>query len=146
LPRLRIPYAVLPAVSILPASETETVFVPPVVSIPSLTPVVTNAPVTVTVSLPFIVFPSLVVVPDVITKSSAITGAAKARQTKADVPSRRDLRCFKFILLAWSGGCMASVLKGEIKKMKHTIENVSGSVSKNGNLIPTFGTHFFYGS
>jgi hypothetical protein len=95
------------------------------------------------VSLPFIVFPSLVVVPDVITKSPAITGAAKARQTKADVPSRRDLRCFKFILLAWSGGCMASVLKGEIKKMKHTIENASGSVSKNGNLIPTFGIHFF---
>jgi hypothetical protein len=127
----------------LPASETETVFVPPVVSIPSLTPVVTNAPVTVTESLPFIVFPSLVVVPDVMVKSAAKTGAAKARQTKADVPSRRGLRCFKFILFAWSGGCMASVLKGEMKKMNHTIENASGSVSKNGNLIPTFGIHFF---
>jgi hypothetical protein len=36
------------------------------------------------VSLPFTVFPSLVVVPDVMVKSAAITGVAKARQTKAD--------------------------------------------------------------
>ena len=56
-----------------------------------MTPVVTNAPVTVTESLPFIVFPSLVVAPDVMVKSAAKTGAAKARQTKADVPSRRGL-------------------------------------------------------
>jgi hypothetical protein len=57
-----------------------------------LTPVVTNAPVTATVSLPFTVFPSLVVVPDVMVKSAAITGVAKARQTKADVPRGGDLR------------------------------------------------------
>ena len=55
-------------------------------------PAVTNAPVTATVSLPFTVLPSLVVVPDVMVKSAAITGVAKARQTKADVPRRRDLR------------------------------------------------------
>ena len=42
---------------------------------------------------PFVV-PAPFVVPLllVITKSSAITGVDKARQTKADVPSRRDLR------------------------------------------------------
>jgi len=61
---------------------------------------VTNAPVTATVSLPFIVFPSLVIVPDVMVKSAAITGVAKARQTKADVPRRRDLRDLDIIEMA----------------------------------------------
>jgi hypothetical protein len=56
------------------------------------------------------------VVTDVITKSSAITGAAKARQTKADVPRRTLLRCFKFIALAWGIGCMASVLEEELSR------------------------------
>jgi len=31
------------------------------------------------------------------TKSSAITGAAKARQTKADVHSRKTLQCLGFV-------------------------------------------------
>ena len=97
-------------------------FVPPVVLIPS-TPVVTNAPVTATVSLPFIVFPSLVVVPDVITKSSAITGAAKARQTKADVPSRTALRAFKFMVFTLSVGRMASVLEKESLILSNTTKH-----------------------
>jgi hypothetical protein len=58
------------------------------------------------------VLPSLLV----ITKSSAITGAAKARQTKADVPSRTLFGCFKFIALAWGIGCMASVLEEELSR------------------------------
>jgi len=103
------------------------------------TPVVTNAPVTVTVSPVLIVLPSFVVVPDVITKSAAITGAAKARQTKADVPSRTDLWDFKFIALAWGIGCMASVLEEELSREAPTIEYVSGSVSENGRQSPIFG-------
>ena len=85
------------------------------------------------VPTPF-VLPSLLV----ITKSSAITGAAKARQTKADVPSRTLLRCFKFIVLAWGIGCMASVLEEELSREVLTIEYVSGSVSENGSQSPIF--------
>ena len=47
------------------------------------------------------------------TKSVAITGAAKARQTKADVPSKPTLRGFELIVLAWGIGRMASVLETE---------------------------------
>ena len=87
----------------------------PVVEIPILPAAITNAPVTVTESLPSIVLPSLVVLPDVITKSSAITGAARARQTKADVPSRKLLGYFKSTALDWGIGCMASVLEEEFQ-------------------------------
>ena len=104
-----------------------------VVLIPSLAPVVVKAPVKVTVSPPSIALPSFVVVPDVMVKSAAITGVANARQTKADVPSRKDLRGFKFIVLAWGIGCMASVLEDELSRVPLTIEYVSGSISKNGS-------------
>ena len=66
-------------------------------------------------------------------KSAAITGVAKARQTKADVSSRKDLRGFKFIVLAWGIGCMASVLEEELSTEVLTIEYVSGSVSTSGS-------------
>ena len=86
-PSLKMPHPLLPVVLMMPVSETVTMFGPPVAEMPLSVPVVTKAPVTVTVSAPFIVLLSLVVVPDVMVKSSAITGVAKARQTKADVPS-----------------------------------------------------------
>jgi hypothetical protein len=64
---------------------------------------------------------------------AAITGATKARHTKADVPSRTDLWDFKFIALAWGIGCMASVLEEELSTEVLTIEYVSGSVSTSGS-------------
>ena len=72
-------------------------------------------------------------------KSAAITGVAKARQTKADVPSRKDLRGFKFIVLAWGIGCMASVLEEELSTELPTMEYVSGSISKNGSQSLKYG-------
>jgi hypothetical protein len=72
-------------------------------------------------------------------KSAAITGVAKARQTKADVPSRKDLRGFKFIVLAWGIGCMASVLEDELSRVPFTIEYVSGSVSNNESQSLKYG-------
>ena len=105
-----------PPAVMLPVSDTITVFVPtPEGSIPRSVPVVVKAPVTVTVSPVFIVLPSLVVLPDAMVKSSAITGAARARQTKADVPSRKLLGYFKSTGLDWGIGCMASVLEEEFQ-------------------------------
>jgi len=78
--------------------------------------------------------------------SLAITGADKARQTKADVPSRTFLECIKFIALAWGIGCMASVLEEELSREVLTIEYVSGSVSENGSQSPIFGHSQFHGS
>jgi hypothetical protein len=93
----------------------------------------------------------LVVVPDVIVKSSAITGAARARQPKADVPSRRDLRGFRAwiaesIISAWGIGCMASVLEEELSRASLTMEYTSGSVSKNERGVHIFGHSQFHGS
>ena len=54
-------------------------------------------------------------------------------EPKADVPRSTDLRCFKFIVLAWGIGCMASVLEEELSTELPTMEYVSGSISKNGS-------------
>ena len=88
----------------------------------------------------------MVSLPNVITKSSAITDAARASQTKADVPSRKDFGCFKFIVLAWGIGCMASVLEEELSREVLIIEYVSGSVYKSGSQSPIFGHSQFHGS
>ncbi|MDC0604571.1 hypothetical protein OAO96_04660 [Amylibacter sp.] len=91
------------------------------VLIPTLYPVVVKAIPRLTVSEPLIavsaiaaaVPPFVVPVPfvelslPVMTKSSATTGAARARQTKADVPSRTLLECFKFMVFTWGIGRMA---------------------------------------
>ena len=107
-----MPNALIQVVVIFPELETEMLLVPPDVSIPSTDPpVVFNATPRLTVSEPSIALsaigasapPSIVPTPfvelslPVITKTSAITGAAKARQTKADVPSRKTLHRLWFV-------------------------------------------------
>ena len=76
----------------------------------TLVPLTTNAPITVTTSPAVIVCESFIVDPDVMVMSAAITGVDKARQTKADVPSKHTLQDFKLIVLTLSIGRMASVL------------------------------------
>ncbi|MDB3965885.1 hypothetical protein N9401_06820 [Amylibacter sp.] len=106
------------------------------VLIPTLVPVVVKAIPRLTVSEPLMsvaislaVPPFLVPVPFVlpsllvITKSSAITGADKARQTKADVPSRTLLECFKFMVFTLSIGRMASVLGKELLNLINTTKH-----------------------
>ena len=58
--------------------------------------------------LPFMVLSLLVM-----TKSAAMTGVDKARQTKADVPNKPTLREFKLIVLTLSIDRMESVLEEE---------------------------------
>ena len=104
----------------LPASVTVIAFSSETLStlevlIPTLlVPVVVKAIPRLTVSEPLIavsaiaaaVPPFVVPVPfvelslPVMTKSSAITGADNARQTKADVPSRKTLHCLGFVEMA----------------------------------------------
>ena len=113
-----MPDAELPVVVMLPVSETVTVFVLLVVLIPLVLPVVVKAiprlivsgvpAIAVSPMLPFMVLSLLVM-----TKSAAMTGVAKARQTKADVPSRTLLRGFELVVFAWCIGRMASVLGTE---------------------------------
>jgi len=59
----------------------------------------------------------------VITMSLAITGADKAKQTKADVPSRTLLECFKFMVFTLSVGRMASVLGKESLNLINTTKH-----------------------
>ena len=59
----------------------------------------------------------------VITKSSATTGADKARQTKADVPSRTALGAFKFMVFTLSVGRTALILEKESLSLMNTTKH-----------------------
>ena len=127
----------------LPASVTVIAFPSSTLStlevwIPTLlVPVVVKAIPRLTVSEPLIavsaiaaaVPPFVVPVPfvelslPVMTKSSATTGADKAKQTKADVPSRTLLECFKFMVFTLSVGRMASVLGKELLNLTNTTKH-----------------------
>ena len=102
-----MPYALVPPVFMIPSVDT-VIVLEPVVSIPPsvLVVPVSIVPVTLTVSPPLIAsaampVPFVELLLPVITKSSAITGAAKAREIKADVPSRKTLQCLGFAEMAY---------------------------------------------
>ena len=80
------------------------------------------------------------------TKSVAITGAAKAKQTKADVPSKPTLRGFELIVLAWGIGRMASVLETELLTLTPTTKYPLESCSNNGSQRLKNGNLCFYES
>jgi len=120
-----MPYEKLPFASMLPVLEMIILLALPPVFMPSkLFPVVFSTISRLAVSEPLItlaaiaaaVAPSVVPTPFVlpillvVKKSVAITGVDRARQTKADVPSKPTLRDFKLIVLTVSVGRTASVL------------------------------------
>ena len=110
-----MPYESSPVVVMLAFSETVTVFpsstsirlvvlmpalVPVSKAIPRLTvspPSIASGAIEPTAPLPIVptpfVLPSLLV----LLKTSAMTGVDKARQTKADLPSRKTLQCLGFV-------------------------------------------------
>lgn len=127
-----MPYESSPFVLMLPVSATVTVFpsstlVPLVVLMPTFLPVSKTIPglivsppsialgaIEPTAPLPIVptpfVLPSLLV----IIKTSAMTGVDKARQTKADLPSRKTLQCLVFVEAA----CVIVVPYMGVRKLK----------------------------